>query len=196
MDLYRIKPKKCLRWPAALNPPPKELRERLTPRGIQAWSFNHPAFRSQEAGFVVDMDSPGEAFFCRDDARNLEPVPASERDAALAKLKEQGPITWQPAIDYLEERGLLREAKRPAEEAPKTVKTETEDGLEVEGCELSKMKSAPLKAVCDALELPHGKVAEMREAIQAALECEPDAVVAMLPDGTVGLVGDPEEVED
>jgi len=181
MDLFRIRAKKCIVWPFEITKPPKDIAARLTHLGVSRWGVNHPEYRSLEAGYVVDMDSPGETFFCRDSARNLEPVPRDEYPAAIEKLKDQGPISWQPALDWLDEQGLRKVKARPEEEAP-----------EAEGVPLSKMKSDELKALCDALELPHGKVSDMRLAIQEALECDADAMPVLTPEGAVGLLEDSE----
>lgn len=199
MDLHRIKELKCLRWPWEINHLSKDLAERLNARGRQSYQFNNPTFRSQEAGFVVDLDSPGETFFCRDDARNLEPVPRDEYDAALKKLKEQGPITFQPALDWLEEKGLREASARPKEDdAERKKQVETEDGEAISGIPLGKLKLDELKHICDALSLAHGKVAEMRAAIAEELDCDLEGIPVLLEDGSVGLletVDEDEQVE-
>lgn len=194
MDLYRVKPKKQLQWPHELTVIPEDLAERLNARGRDSYRVMNRAVRA-EAGFVVDMDSPGETFFCRDEGLRMERVPADEIGEALEQIKAQGPITYQPALDWLEEQGIQRVKVRPAEDgAPREALTD-DDGQEVEGCELGRMKADELKEVCDRLKLKHGKVAEMRAAIATELDCTQADVVALLPDGQVGIVVE-EELED
>lgn len=182
MDLFQLRPKKRLDWPHELTQIPKDIEPRLNARGRDFYRMRHPSVRSDQAGFVVDMDSPGEAFFCRDGARFLDRVPEEEIPAAKERLKAQGPIKHQPALDWLEAKGMRREAARPEEEPV------------ADTAPLGKAKADVLKGICDALELPHGKVDEMRNAIVEAAECSLEDVVFVDEAGEVQVtVAEPAE---
>ncbi len=151
MNLHRVRDKKLFHWPSAFTPLPEG--RKLTHLGAQNFRLRNRVLRG-EAGFIVDTDAPGESAFCREDAGFLEPVPRADREAALEKIKEQGPIDFQPALDWLDEQGLREQVARPpvVEEASPSP---------------SRMKKAALEAECDRLELPHGTVKEMRAAIES-----------------------------
>ena len=123
------------------------------------------------AGFVIDMDAPGEAFFCADHNGTLVEVLRADVAEALEAIEAQGPIDYQPALDWLEEQGLDEKVARPAAQAPD------------EAAPLGKLKADALKAICDKLALPHGKVGAMRKAVVAAAECELIDVVLIDEDG-------------
>jgi len=115
MNLYRVRPNKALRWPAEFTPIPEG--KQFTRRGERRFRELHRVERGAE-GFVVDLDAPGEPFFVGVDERFLEPVPRDEIEDAREAVAEQGPITFQPALDYLDDLGLREKVARPADPEP------------------------------------------------------------------------------
>jgi hypothetical protein len=173
MQLYQVKERQSLLWPAAFTEIPET--STLTRRGRERFREKHRAVRGL-AGFVVDMDSPGEGQLCAGHNGCLEPVPAAEREAALERIEEQGAITFQPALDWLEAQGLAAKIARPAS-AP----------ADAAATPLKKLLSDDLKALCDKMGLPHANVKEMRKAIAASAECTTSDVVFIDDEGDVAV---------
>jgi len=173
MNLHRVKQGQDLKWPAALVEIPET--STLTRLGRVNFRNRNRVVRAT-AGFVIDMDAPGEAFFCGGHNGVLVSVPMAERAEAMKEIEAQGPIDYQPAIDYLEELGEVVAVARPeAAEAP------------VDAVPLGKLKADPLKAICDKLAIPHAKVGVMRKAIAEAADCKLTDVVLIDEDGDVAV---------
>jgi hypothetical protein len=162
MNLYQVKKGKKLRWPAALTPEPKGHKH--TRLGLARHKEKNRVERGLE-GFVVDMDAPGERFFCDEvESRFLEPVPAADRADALARVEAQGPITFQPALDWLDDQGLRARVARP--EPPAPVESDGPEGWD----------RARLVEECDRLGIETGRrrTETLREALVERLTSPPD----------------------
>lgn len=118
MNLFRVKPGKDLLWPAAFTPVPEKHEKTLTRRGRARYLESFRVVRAT-GGFVVDMDAPGEEFFVSvDQFARMEPVPRSEYETAAKEVEAQGPVDFQPALDWLDDQGIRQKVARPADVAP------------------------------------------------------------------------------
>jgi hypothetical protein len=141
-------------WPAALTEVPAT--SMLNRRGRERYKQKYRAVRA-EAGFVIDLDSPGEDFFCDGHNGILVLVDSAGIDEALKDIKAQGAIDFQPALDWLEANNLRERVARP-------------EPVEASEVPVARMKKDALEAMCDEMHLAHGTVKEMRAAIASSLE--------------------------
>lgn len=181
MHLYRLKPGKALRWPAEFTPVPEGHLH--TRRGLARFKETHRVERGAE-GFVVDLDAPGEDFFCGDDLRFLEPVPRDEVAEAEKAIAEQGPITFEPALDYLAELGVRAKIARPEPvEEPEPVVVEEPEVVEADEPEVP--DRAEVVELCEQLGIEVGRrhTKTLWDEAQAALAQAVEDVDADEPEG-------------
>jgi hypothetical protein len=125
--LMAVKPKAILLWPAELY---DELRPENHPKvGWREYMRRKLERRVRgEAGYVVDVDAPGEGFFCKGQGSCLVPVAETVEDKRTAP-KKATPIDFEPALKYIDR--VSAEAVANESEVAITVDDEPEDDADL-----------------------------------------------------------------